>query len=91
MNCMVYNAASCFTQLCATRYGRDVCRQKKVYPILRELHKWEKVEDLEKPIYDLVCSTRRLVDQEMVAADMKYSIATGINKEYRHVKLHAAP
>jgi hypothetical protein len=26
-----------------------------VYPILRELHKWEKAEDLEKPIYDLVC------------------------------------
>lgn len=41
-------------QLCTTKHGREVCRDKKVYPIIRELHKAEKTSDLEKSIYDLV-------------------------------------
>ncbi|KNC86628.1 hypothetical protein SARC_01257 [Sphaeroforma arctica JP610] len=41
-------------QLCTTRSGRDTLREKKVYPIIRELHKWEKTDYLEKSIYDLV-------------------------------------
>lgn len=42
-------------QLCSTKLGRETCRAKKVYPIVRELHSVEKTEDLEKHIYDLVC------------------------------------
>eukprot|EP01134_Creolimax_fragrantissima_P001516 CFRG1516T1 len=41
-------------QLCTKRVGRDFLRAKKVYPIIRELHKWESTEYLEKSIYDLV-------------------------------------
>lgn len=41
-------------QLCTTKLGREICRNKKVYPIIREMHKAEASNDLEKPIYDLV-------------------------------------
>eukprot|EP00123_Amoebidium_parasiticum_P006429 comp17381_c0_seq1/m.16693 comp17381_c0_seq1/g.16693 ORF comp17381_c0_seq1/g.16693 comp17381_c0_seq1/m.16693 type:complete len:393 (-) comp17381_c0_seq1:402-1580(-) len=41
-------------QLAARRAGRETLRAKKVYPIIRDLHRWEKNEALEKPIYDLV-------------------------------------
>lgn len=30
------------TQLCATKEGREILRDKNVYVILREYHKWEK-------------------------------------------------
>ena len=30
------------TQLCASKKGREYFREKNVYVILRELHKWEK-------------------------------------------------
>lgn len=28
-------------QLCATKVGREILREKNTYVILRELHKWE--------------------------------------------------
>lgn len=30
------------TQLCATKKGREILREKNTYVILREYHKWEK-------------------------------------------------
>ena len=30
-----------YLQLCCTKFGRQLFRKKKVYLILRELHKWE--------------------------------------------------
>lgn len=29
-------------QLCATKIGREILREKNTYIILREFHKWEK-------------------------------------------------
>lgn len=29
-------------QLCATKVAREILREKNIYIILRELHKWEK-------------------------------------------------
>nr|SVE83752.1 EOG090X08WK [Daphnia pulex] len=34
------------TQLCATKYGREYLRSKNTYVILRELHKWEKNDNV---------------------------------------------
>nr|SVE70525.1 EOG090X08WK [Daphnia similis]SVE71149.1 EOG090X08WK [Daphnia similis]SVE71781.1 EOG090X08WK [Daphnia similis]SVE72407.1 EOG090X08WK [Daphnia similis] len=34
------------TQLCATKFGREYLRSKNTYVILRELHKWEKNENV---------------------------------------------
>eukprot|EP00124_Ichthyophonus_hoferi_P004906 Ihof_evm4s607 gene=Ihof_evmTU4s607 len=41
-------------QLAATKKGRMVLRQKAVYPIIRNYHRWETNPGLEKPIYDLI-------------------------------------
>eukprot|EP00049_Salpingoeca_infusionum_P022786 m.8776 g.8776 ORF g.8776 m.8776 type:complete len:365 (+) comp5395_c0_seq2:364-1458(+) len=41
-------------QLCATRPGRDLLRARKVYPILRELHKWEPEEDVKEACEQVV-------------------------------------
>ena len=30
-----------YVQLCCTKFGREYLREKKVYLVLRELHKWE--------------------------------------------------
>ena len=41
-----------FFQLCATKQGRLLIKEKNAYVILRELHKWEK-----DPKAKLVCTT----------------------------------
>eukprot|EP01147_Barroeca_monosierra_P008958 gene8958-1295_t len=35
-------------RLGATKHGRETMRHVKVYPILREYHKWEQIEDLQE-------------------------------------------
>lgn len=42
------------TKLCSTRTGRLFLKEKNIYVILRELHKWEKVEDNIPSILSLV-------------------------------------
>ena len=41
-------------QLCATRISRETLRKKKIYPILRELHKWETEDDVKSTCQRLV-------------------------------------
>lgn len=38
--------SKCFKKLCATKYGREYLRSKNTYVILRELHKWEKNDNV---------------------------------------------
>lgn len=40
-HCTVHCLCLCSIQLCCTKHGRLYLREKKVYLILRELHKWE--------------------------------------------------
>nr|CAG4641831.1 EOG090X08WK [Eurycercus lamellatus] len=42
------------TQLCTTKFGREYLRSKNTYVILRELHKWEKDENVIAPLEHLV-------------------------------------
>uniref|UniRef100_T1J2M5 Protein HGH1 homolog n=1 Tax=Strigamia maritima TaxID=126957 RepID=T1J2M5_STRMM len=42
------------TQLCATRRGRNIMKEKNVYLILRELHKWEKVPSVKLTCENIV-------------------------------------
>lgn len=41
-------------QLSSTRSGRAYLKEKNAYVILRELHKWEKVEDNLSTLMDLI-------------------------------------
>lgn len=40
--------------LSVNRDGREIMRKCKVYPILRDLHKWEKDESVEEQIQEIV-------------------------------------
>jgi len=53
----------CFSLLSTTRLGRDEMRAKKVYPILRDLHKVETDEQNADEIHDVV-TTLMLMDEE---------------------------
>ncbi|KJE95455.1 hypothetical protein CAOG_05904 [Capsaspora owczarzaki ATCC 30864] len=55
-------------QLCATKHGRTVLRAKKVYPIIREMHKHETDSDLDKACDHLV---QVLVGEESGHEDLK--------------------
>ena len=41
-------------QLCSTKSGRQYIKEKNAYVIIRELHKWEKDENVCKAIENLV-------------------------------------
>eukprot|EP00039_Didymoeca_costata_P007176 m.97062 g.97062 ORF g.97062 m.97062 type:complete len:377 (-) comp13575_c0_seq5:40-1170(-) len=44
----------CLFQLCSTKEARKIMRDKKVYPVLRELHKWEPEEDVQNRCEEVV-------------------------------------
>lgn len=41
-------------QLCATRVGRRIVKEKRTYVILREYHKWEKDRDIERLCHKVI-------------------------------------
>jgi len=55
-------------QLSNSALGRDVMRKKKVYPILRELHKWEPEREVKQMIESLV-QILQVVEMEDVVPD----------------------
>ena len=51
---ILFNIKIAINQLCATKYGREYLRSKNTYVILRELHKWEKDENVMAVLEHLV-------------------------------------
>ena len=68
-------------QLCATRKIRKILREKKSYPILRELHKWEPEEDVrdacEQVVEVLIQEEQELADN-LRDVDVPESVATAL-------------
>ncbi|KAF0697768.1 Aste57867_11561 [Aphanomyces stellatus] len=48
------DAVECLLLLCSSRNGRNILRQKKVYPVVRNAHLIESNEDVSESIYKLV-------------------------------------
>lgn len=58
-------------QLTAREYGRTLLRDRKVYPILREYHKWEPEEDVQEAILQVV--------QVLITPEMETALPEGVD------------
>lgn len=68
-------------QLCATRKIRKMLRQRKAYPILRELHKWEPEEDVRESceqVVDVLLQEEGELADNLGVLDVPKSVASAL-------------
>jgi len=68
-------------QLCATRRIRKMLRQRKAYPILRELHKWEPEEDVRESceqVVDVLLQEEGELADNLGVLDVPESVASAL-------------